>query len=391
MDDYNSDGIYGMYYDLNSTCPEGFQLYTTDTLEIWTFYFRGPLSLIIAVFNILVVGMFVRTNMFTPATILFISIAFSDTIAAFCQSLPKYGELLFGNIGGKGTEFSTIRYEMCSFLVIVEGPLYYSMHDMSILLTTMLGIIKVLAMKFPFWFRSNVGKKVPIVGTVVIFVATLSLEMYPVYEFSFLSDDEGWCCNNEAYAQYFFAYSIVGKWVVPLMYVTSFIIIILSSAYVALKLTCCRSDMMQSNISDKTRKRNRQSAINFVLITVIFVFTEILDFLCVLSPVMTFVFGYDDIFEYEWYKNAFRYSQSLIEIGFASNFAIYLATSRDLRNNLKDMLLCRKPLVESSGSTKLTGRKRCRNSTVKETTKNTKQDNDDHTRSFISRISHISA
>jgi hypothetical protein len=26
-------------------------LYTTDTLEIWTFYFRGPLSIIIAVFN----------------------------------------------------------------------------------------------------------------------------------------------------------------------------------------------------------------------------------------------------------------------------------------------------------------------------------------------------
>jgi hypothetical protein len=51
MDEYNYDDIYGMYYDLNSSCPDGFQLYTTDTLEIWTFYFRGPLSIIIAVFN----------------------------------------------------------------------------------------------------------------------------------------------------------------------------------------------------------------------------------------------------------------------------------------------------------------------------------------------------
>jgi hypothetical protein len=65
----------------------------------------------------------------------------------------KYGELLLGNIGEQGTKFSKIRYEMCSFLVIVEGPLYYAMHDMSILLTTMLGIVSRVWIFFPFWRR----------------------------------------------------------------------------------------------------------------------------------------------------------------------------------------------------------------------------------------------
>ena len=52
--------------------------------------------------------------------------------------------------------------------------------------------------------------------------------------------------------------------------------------------------------------------------------------------------------------------------------------------------MCRKTLIQSSGPTKLTAQKRCRDLT-KETSKNTKQDNDDRTRSVISRISHISA
>ncbi|CAG2258157.1 unnamed protein product [Mytilus edulis] len=347
---------YG-YYDLNSTCPDGYYMYTLDTIGSWSFHVGAAMAYIIAIFNVLVVYMFIKTKNITPTTVIFIGLAFTDTLSALFLSLPRHYGIIMNYISQIDTLNSKIRYEYCTFLIIAEGPLFFAIHDVSIFFTTMLGVIKSLAIQFPIWFKINVGKRIPVMMSLIFLATSISLEMHPVLTFSFQSDLDGWCCNNEAYSTYFYEYSVVGQWVLPIIYLTAFITMIITTGFIVGKLTCCRSSISMVQISDAARQRFRRVSIIVVIITVVFIISEILDFVLIISPLLVFVFGLPDVFESKWYSEAFRYQRLILETGMGSLFFIYLTTSNELRNNLKGLLTCKTLLSRSKNQSTRVHRK----------------------------------
>ncbi|CAC5362726.1 unnamed protein product [Mytilus coruscus] len=331
---------YG-YENVNSTCPEGYFMYTLDTAGTWSFHVGAAMAYIIAIFNALVVYMFIKTENITPTTIIFIGLAFSDTISALCLSLPRHYGIIMNYIAQIDTPSSKIRYEYCTFFVIAEGPLFFAIHDVSIFFTTMLGVMKSLAIQFPIWFKINVGKKLPFIFSLIFLATSVGLEMHPVLTFSFRSDLDGWCCNNEGYSTYFYEYSVVGQWVLPIIYLTAFIIMITTTCFIVGKLTCCRSSISMVQISDAARQRFRRVSIIVAIITLVFIISEILDFVLITSPLLVFVFGLPDVLESEWFFEAFRYQRLILETGMGSLFFIYLTTSKELRDNLRELLTCK--------------------------------------------------
>lgn len=328
------------YGNFTSTCPDGYMPATVDTADPWIHHVTASLAYVIGLFNALVIYMFLKSKSRTPVSMILLCLAISDTITAICQGLPKHFGLVFGLIEKPGIEFSSIRHEYCFFLLIVSSPLFYMMNDISMLLTTFLGLIKLLAIQFPLWFRINIKKRTVLTVVVIIALAAMAIELHPVIMFDFLQDAEGLCCNNVAFADYVYEYSVVGQWILPFIYLISFISMITSTTMIISKLFCCRPNASLVQVSDHTRAKHKKMAVNIVLITVIYLLTETMDFIIVLSPMITFVFGLPDVFHYEIFRIAIRYQRIILAMGFASNFLIYLSTGREFRQNLKSLFAC---------------------------------------------------
>lgn len=99
---------YG-YEDVNSTCPEGYVMFTLDTTGTWSFHVGATMEYIISNFNGLVVYILIKTENITPITIIFIGIAFSYTISALCISLPPHYGIIMNHIAQIDTPSSKIR------------------------------------------------------------------------------------------------------------------------------------------------------------------------------------------------------------------------------------------------------------------------------------------
>lgn len=326
----------------NSSCPNGFKPLVSEMNPIWIHHAAASFAYLITIFNILVICMFMKCKILTPATIILMCLAVTDTLAAITQSLPWHFGLLFGLIlPTLDLHYSLVGETFCGFFTIVQGPLFYTFNDASILLTTFLGVIKAMAIRFPLYFRTSFNIKLTISIVFMCFAAAAAIELYPVFSFAFYTDDNGMCCQNDVILRYFNQYSVVGQWILPIVFIVSFVCLGCSTSYIIGKLLCCKTKSGAIKISHVVRNRHRKIGISVVSITVVFILSESLDLIHVLSPLTTFVFGLQDVYEFPIFRNAFQYQRLIQEIGYASNFVIYLITSEELRGNLFKMVSCR--------------------------------------------------
>lgn len=339
----NNSNIYDEYidYDANSTCPDHYEFYSREiTHHVWTHHVCGAFAYLIALFNVLVVSMFVKSRNITPTSIILMCLAVTDTLAAFCQSFPWQFGLILGLIKNAGTNVH-VRAGYCEFFALVEAPLFYAFNDTSILLTTQLCIIKVMALQFPIWFRLNMTNKKAMITSTFLALFAFVLELHPVFTFRFEADESGLCCYNKDFSGYYYAYTVVGLWILPMIYLVASISLIFSSTFIAAKLFCCRNGIDLFQISEQARRRHRNVTISVIAITIVFLISETLDFVCILSPMMTTIFDLPDVYESDWFKTIFQYQRLILEIGYASNFVIYIITCEEFRRNIRKMLTCK--------------------------------------------------
>jgi len=225
------------------------------------------------IFNIITVAALCRKNLVSPATILMQGLALADCLTAFCS----YGlEPLF------------LRYYTCEthdwckvvfpYCIISTHLSILSMtfHTVSIMLTTCLGIQKVIAMKFPIWTKIYLAKTKAVICCIVCFIVAISFGFPRHFAIGFISANYDWAktfgCIVQPISRGVLEYSSVYYLFIRTELMTCCsILMITCTIYIAYKLATNKFQGRQT----QRRRQERKSIIMMVVVLVVFLFFSI--------------------------------------------------------------------------------------------------------------------
>lgn len=115
------------------------------------------LSYITIFYNIVILIVLFRPNLRSPTTVLMQGLAIADLLTGFCSyGLEPIFQMKYITVNDNlDSSTLTLKYPYCALYVNIS-QMVDLFHLVSVLLTTCLGIQKVLALKFPFWVRNNI-------------------------------------------------------------------------------------------------------------------------------------------------------------------------------------------------------------------------------------------
>lgn len=332
------------------------------------------LTYVAILYNVFIMIVLSRPNLRSPTTVLMQGLAIADTLTAFCSyGLEPLFQVKYVNLNWDASSL-TLEYPYCALYVNLS-QLVDLFHIVSVLLTTCLGIQKALALKFPFWVRTNLKIEFAVICCAICFTMSLLIHIPRHFavsfanreniSFQYIAADNTYqhkklnTCSPFLLSEGAFMY---GTQYYPL--VSAIFLLVLSGImclcvlYIGHRL--CHKKFKKKNIIQ--RKRERRSVLMITTILVIFLVSEI--------PRLS-IYGYlffgdylDNMLNVEATDHlsfmvtdyratlavnmkihsgiSFSTSLLIIEslkvfslIGCMSNFVIYITMSKQLRHELK--------------------------------------------------------
>lgn len=223
------------------------------------------LSYIAIIFNVLVVILLFRKGLNSPSSVLMQGLAIADGLTAFCS----YGlQPIFQPIIERNVDVLFVPMEFPYSAINVHMSLCEkSFHLLSVMLTTSLGIQKVLAIMFPFWTKRNVNNFKCVVYCFLCLVFTIALDIPRHLTLTFSGDLVIW--NNQTDLLHYT--SVVYTFLHIAITITSSILTLVSTLYIVYKLSTNRFHNPQT----EQRRQERMSSIMLSIVLAVFLLTEI--------------------------------------------------------------------------------------------------------------------
>ncbi|CAG2249640.1 CMKLR1 [Mytilus edulis] len=319
-------------------------------------------------FNILVFLLLCRKALRSPATVLMQGLAVADFLTAF----SSYGlHPLF--LLEYDCEYSTTRtlYECflqhpyCSLATHLSIS-FFTFHNISFMITTCLGLQKVIAIRYPIWTKNQLTINKTAIICVFFFVLSVALGMPRHFAIKLEADismHRQICIgsiNDKDVIKYASVHYLMFQ--TTLMTCCCFVMVI-STFFIIYKLI---NNKFKGRVTER-RRQERRSVIMIVIVLVVFLITEIPKVIlnlwwCIKHTAGDFLANdrfrsllllqnYEDemskllidhtdmISGYYWYRySVFRFLLEIIKLftllGCLSNFIIYIIMSMKLRNEI---------------------------------------------------------
>lgn len=213
-----------------------------------------------------------RRNLLSPSTILMQGLALAD----FLTAMLTYGfEPLFQlqyDCSFHSDDKAYLCYLPYPYCLIATHLLLLSLtfHTLSVIITTCLGIQKVVAIKFPIWTKVHLTNKTSTICCVVCFLFSIIISFPRHFVFDIVNYNSACSVNLEVsllleYSSfYYFLIQIV-------IIVFCCFIMLLCTVFITYKLVTNKFRTQKT----KQRKRERRSVIMVVIILVVFLISEI--------------------------------------------------------------------------------------------------------------------
>ncbi|CAG2216179.1 CMKLR1 [Mytilus edulis] len=237
------------------------------------------ISYIAMLVNIIVFAILCRKNLHSPATILMQGLAASD----FLTSFSSYGlQPLFHS------QYNcTFRTDLSLFACDLHYPyssmvthvsiLFLTFHNVSYLITTCLGIQKVIAIIFPIWTRNQLTEKKTVITCVLCFMLPIALSLprhvtiwlEDFFNIRLISQDDYFLYRKyEGIIVYSAAYYLG---IQTVLMTCCCVVMLMSTVFIVFKLVTNR---FQGRMTEQ-RKQERRSIIMIVVVLAIFLLTEV--------------------------------------------------------------------------------------------------------------------
>ena len=327
------------------------------------------LSYMSMLLNIAIFEIMFRQSLFSPATILMQGLAAADFLTAF----SSYGfEPIFQSqyhCENEITEFPScmLPYPYCS-LASHLAILSFTFHNVSYLITTCIGIQKVIAIIFPIWTRNQLTNRKALIVCLLCFILGIIISIprhfsylnykaiHPVYQVKPV-------CVSISKGDGVSEYSSLYYLMIQTIFMTGCCLFMLMSAvFISFKLI---TNKFRSHQIQRNSRTERRSIIMVFLVLVIFLVTEVpkvvlyswwcYSFISGLFARQSISFWLTKRYDTTMYASLALYAKVmngdlkicmfLVEgiklftiIGCISNFIIYIAMSSKMRSEISRML-----------------------------------------------------
>lgn len=334
------------------------------------------ISYVSIIFNIATFLILNRKNLFSPATILMQGLAVADGITTFAS----YGlEPLFQSQYKCQYDISCdcqmcdLSYPFCSVAVHLS-ILSMTFHTIAYMMTTSLGMQKVLAIQYPFWTKYHLTKRKTFIWSVLTFLLPIIISFPRHFAINFQNGEqfEGKCAMIMASSGVLEYTSIYYLLIQTLILACCCLIMILSTIFISYKLI---TNQFRGRMTEQ-RKQERRSVIMIVIVLLVFLLSEVPILILYLWFCVKYIAGdfiisiitntdvsislvvncqrvlaslivkYTDLVNGS-YWNRFMTFAFLVEgirifilLGCLSNFIIYISMSRKMRKEI--LSLCKK-------------------------------------------------
>ncbi|VDI35953.1 Hypothetical predicted protein [Mytilus galloprovincialis] len=319
---------YGNESMFNHTCNQS-QIYIPAA---WIHLIYVCLAIETSVVNIFVIVVFTRPRNRTPSTVLLSLLAASDSVTSILSALPTFVGCVFytKDLESKGDMFDGSawleHYPGCIVWMCVTN-IASAFHLISVTITVMLSIQKVIALRHPLWSLKRLQKK----RYNVLIICLFSFLLISVFVWKtfidtklFYNGENDVCCFDD----FLDADDIdVLNTGMNIFLLSSVFIIMFSTLYLCCKLWKSTTNVQRTRNVAAIEKAHR-SAFVVVVISFVFILSELLNILTTIN--------YSRLFPYVKFLEILCDSYCLLsrQIGFSLNFLVYLIMSENLRNTL---------------------------------------------------------
>lgn len=250
-------------------------LFTTDTeKDLLNVFIAGSvLSYVAMVFNIIVVVILARKNVTCPIAVLMQGLGLANFLTACCSYgleplfLAKYVCTPYKNTDGQKC---TLPYPYCMFASHLS-ILTMTFHTVSNLITTSMGICKVLAILFPIWIKTHMTNRKASVCCFISFLLSLAIGLPRHFSLGF--EDSNSSCLVVSQSLGVLEYASLYYMILQIILSTCCsIVMVMSTIYIVYKRVL--SSAFRGKMS-KYRRRERRSMLMVVIILFVFLVTEI--------------------------------------------------------------------------------------------------------------------
>ncbi|CAG2234321.1 unnamed protein product [Mytilus edulis] len=232
------------------------------------------ISYISMLMNIVVFGFMFRKSLLSPATILIQGLATADFLTAF----STYGfEPLFQtqyHCRKIMVPMCSLPYPYCS-LSHHLSILSFTFHNVSYLITTCLGIQKVIAILFPIWTKFQLTNKKSVICCTVCFLLSITISIPRHFSYKLEKSNNvrnPHVCYGSIKSKGLLEYSSLYYLITQTVLMTCCCLVMLMSAvFISYKLT---TNKFRGRMTEQ-RRQERRSVIMVIIILVVFLITEV--------------------------------------------------------------------------------------------------------------------
>lgn len=309
----------------NCTCGHDGYLFRMRSYRPWVFHIGSANTVVIIIFNLMVIRAFSQKSLLSSATVPLIVLALCDILASIFMFWPNELGFILRTFHFNESQNSDvflyiykINYPFCIFSQI-SYYLGHVSHSSSLLLTSLVAVQKALVIQFPLWSKVYLMRRVILSASLLIVFLTFCLNSSLVFYTVYPSNDQQSCCRKLDFVKKWNAFQ--HKQILFVCYIICFITLMVSSIYIAFSLTCRRRSKNDTRV---LRKRHRRSAVIVILIACFCIITEFIPFCCRSS------FYFKQLCSNEIHQ----FELLVLQFGFTANFLIYIVMSQKLRSNI---------------------------------------------------------
>lgn len=146
------------------------------------------LAYISMVYNLIILLVLCSRRLRSPTSVLMQALAIADFLAGFLSyGFEPVFQVSYVTVNkNSDSSLLTLMYPYCALYVYVS-QFADTFHLSSVLLTTCLGIQKVLALKFPIWFRNNLKINSTVIGCFLCYIISFAINIPRHFAVSFES------------------------------------------------------------------------------------------------------------------------------------------------------------------------------------------------------------
>lgn len=284
----------------------------------WIIIFGFTITIYVTVVNVLLIFIFLQKKYLSSVSILLAALALTDAFTSIGIFIPDFTIYAFAEV-----TFSdeNMEYPFC-LVYLVSLYLSNMLHLMSLVITTILCTQKACVISFPIWSRQHIHNSFSYISIGVTCIISMFLYIPRILKASLYlyPNQAGLCCAKfSTRFDFWIKISSVG---VTFVYACAIFIMVTGTLYISCKLTILRKTFQGNTV---TRTRNKRSALLVVIICIIFICSESVNYLMWLQR--SFTFSISRFFQ----ATVTPYSYLLMTFGFSLNFEVYLIMSENMR------------------------------------------------------------